>query len=825
MILTLNKFKCWDNLTIEIPLNKVTLIKGRSGKGKSTILSAIDWVLYGEYKKVGPKHAPTSKTNVTLKTPDILVTRTKNPNKLLLKYQNVDYEDVNAQTKINDLYGIYEVWLATSYMQQMCQNYFLASPNNTKIDLLNKISFQDQDPNEYISKIDKELDKYKTLHQYQLDEYNKKYVDYQYNINLILTDDNFMIINNKINKLEKEKIKYEKLKIEYDNQQLLLNSKNKELENYQKQLLLLTKPIFTKQFHNHDNDLHNINIDNIKTLHDYVNELKIIENYIKQLNNIKLSKITLPDCHFTLNDLQETLLNEKIYNDNYKLCQQLNIDHDQETVDEYIEHLNEVLSSQPYLEKELELKTLNDKRLLLTQKINDIVLIPTILTDNKDNIISLEKKLNHAQHYYDHLLETKKAIKCPHCDQDVLYKKGELVKITISSTTDVVDEIKLYQNHIKLLSKEIENERMNQKRNDDKYQLEKSKYEKSLLIKNNLQQELNELDNKIMITTSQLNTLEKPEHPLLKPDEKNQIYKVLGQLKNVKIINQPTISSSIIKDFLDKKELYNQQKLLQLQYDDLLKKIPSEYLNKELYIEELEFYLKNSNQYLQQYDFLDKNIDHIKNQINITLIDNPMDDLNNIKNNLLTLNEHIQNHNNTKIIMENHQKLVIEKEEIEKLNHKINYLSTLKKLAIDVECDILKNTVNTINYNIKELSGNMFENEIKIEMNLYKKQKATDKIKQDINFSIIHNGGKYDSILELSVGEMNRASIALTLALNKLSSSPIIIFDEVLRSVEPELKLDMIEIIKQNLSNTIILAEHGYVESAVDHVIDIELLK
>ena len=50
--ITLKEFRCWKNLTIDIPLGEVTLIKGASGCGKSTILQAIVWCLYGKIQLV-----------------------------------------------------------------------------------------------------------------------------------------------------------------------------------------------------------------------------------------------------------------------------------------------------------------------------------------------------------------------------------------------------------------------------------------------------------------------------------------------------------------------------------------------------------------------------------------------------------------------------------------------------------------------------------------------------------------------------------------------------------------------------------------------------
>lgn len=818
MILTLNKFKCWDNLTIEIPLNKVTLIKGRSGKGKTTILSAIDWVLYGAYKKVGPKHAPTSKTSVTLSINNIQMTRTKNPNKFTLIENGIKYEDVNAQHKVNDLYGIYEVWLATSYMQQLSNNYFLISPNQTKIDLLNKISFQDQDPNEYIVKIDKELDKVKTLHQYQLTEYNKKYVDYQYDELNILKD--YDIIKDKFNHLKTQELDLQQLKTKYDNQQLLIHNKEDQLSSLQKQLSCLIKPVFNESI--------DVDTDNLQQTNEYIKKLKGIEKNLDQFYKLEkqLSTVDLPDYNYTLDDLQKTLLNEKLYHDNAKLCQYLNIDHDEETVKEYIEHLNDVLSAQPQLEKEEELKNLYKQQTDIMNKINNIILKEPVLAEEND-VGVLEKQLSYKQHYISHLLDTKESIKCPHCELDVLYKKdiskkGILVKINVSNVESVEQEIKCVEETVKNLNIDIDKKKKLNLQNQKLYEQQKSLYDKNILLKQNLTLELECITNQIHMIEKL--KMPKSEHVLLKPQEKNQIYKVLGELKNIKIVPPTTISSTVIKEYLDKKQMYDQQLLIKSQYDNLLLLIPKQYIRQDLKIPKLDSYVKSTEEYLYKHQHLLSSCEELQEQLNqIIRIDNPTIQLNNVTESITLLHNKLVLHDEHSMYKQKQLELMNEKKELEKLIVKIDQLSHLKKIAVNVECDILKNIVNTINYNMKDLSDTMFEDNIKIDMNLYKK--VGDKIKQDINFSIIYKGGKYDSVLELSVGEVNRASIALTLALNKLSSSPIIIFDEALKSLDPELKLEMIEIIKQNIHSTVILAEHGYIESAVDHIIDVELLK
>ncbi len=83
MKLTLKKFKCYNKLNLEIPIGAIVLLKGKSGAGKSTILKSIDWVLYGNVKKITPHLLSNAKTVVKYEYNGITITRFKNPNHLI----------------------------------------------------------------------------------------------------------------------------------------------------------------------------------------------------------------------------------------------------------------------------------------------------------------------------------------------------------------------------------------------------------------------------------------------------------------------------------------------------------------------------------------------------------------------------------------------------------------------------------------------------------------------------------------------------------------------------------------------------------------------
>lgn len=60
MHLILENFRCHGKLSVEFPDSGLVLISGDSGAGKSTILNAIQFALYGSVKKPYPLNGKKS---------------------------------------------------------------------------------------------------------------------------------------------------------------------------------------------------------------------------------------------------------------------------------------------------------------------------------------------------------------------------------------------------------------------------------------------------------------------------------------------------------------------------------------------------------------------------------------------------------------------------------------------------------------------------------------------------------------------------------------------------------------------------------------------
>jgi predicted ATP-binding protein involved in virulence len=73
----IKNFRCFKEKKIQFPSGNISLLKGESGRGKSTVLSACYWCLFSGMRNIYPldfKPSSSNQTIVTLEFPKVKIT-------------------------------------------------------------------------------------------------------------------------------------------------------------------------------------------------------------------------------------------------------------------------------------------------------------------------------------------------------------------------------------------------------------------------------------------------------------------------------------------------------------------------------------------------------------------------------------------------------------------------------------------------------------------------------------------------------------------------------------------------------------------------------
>lgn len=202
-----------------------------------------------------------------------------------------------------------------------------------------------------------------------------------------------------------------------------------------------------------------------------------------------------------------------------------------------------------------------------------------------------------------------------------------------------------------------------------------------------------------------------------------------------------------------------------------------------------------------------------------------------IQNEIDTLNENLKEYSNMHTKSIQMLNLVNDRNELEKIRDEVvnitnkqSNLNILKSIIVETSNNALQNLVDSINNSVNNILEELFDNGIIVELKLYKEIKTKQKSKPCVNIEVYVNGNSYD-INALSGGERDRISMAFTIALACIHSSPIVLLDECLSSLNLDLKADSIDVIKKYLieqSNKLVLnIEHANIEGLYNEIVEV----
>ena len=142
MKIRMENIKCYEDSTFDLGASGISLISGHSGKGKSSIIQAIHFALFGVGTKITRYGATSCK--VTLDFDGLTVVRSKGPGKLTARQgDEPEVEGDEAQAVINRKFG--EAFDVTGYIPQNAVKSFILMSATDKLSFLETFAFRGTD--------------------------------------------------------------------------------------------------------------------------------------------------------------------------------------------------------------------------------------------------------------------------------------------------------------------------------------------------------------------------------------------------------------------------------------------------------------------------------------------------------------------------------------------------------------------------------------------------------------------------------------------------------------------------------------------------------
>jgi len=812
MKLKLINFKCYLEKIFEFDDNNFILISASSGSGKSTILMAIQYALYGTGSNV--KHYGKSNCTVELEYDGMKIVRTKRKRVVI----NDEYEDEIAQNIINKKFG--DAFNVTSYIAQLALNSFILMNPTSKLEFLEKFAFKD------VNLVDIK-NKCKNLINQKNEELNKTMYQLEMAKNIL-----------------KELKEPEEIKCPFkckDNTIYEKYIKNEEIKNINCDKRIKKAKDTINKTQKEINELNILNsyieskTDFIDSLCDELNNLSIEESDIVYQGDDKLKEYK-ERLDILLSRKEFETINNK-YNDDVKKLEQMK----NEEIEKYEKEISFIDSKlwEEYTKEECEssIKDTKDilkdaKRVSFLEKQMEVCITEKELENMKIELENYRTELDIKKKILDTIKQQGKIYSCPSCKSNLHFKNEKLCINNENETINDIDEkevtdcIKNLNNKIKKFELSIPNEEniiIQQRKIKKEIESILSQYEDELndiSVEEDLQNLENYYKTQLRLENKKQTLIES-----LKNDEFSSSYKLFQKdvLKLKQKINNLNLNDITIYD-----NKYSEEELRNIIIDEQNIKEKLERINKKRnkieednlkykkQIDELKTKFIDKYSSIKTLDELNLIIDENKNIINENEIK---------KEKCIKILENIEKYNNYLIDMEKYESL---KTKIKKLEDKemyerkkYNAVLLFKENILQAESIAMYNIIESINIHAQAYLDNFFiDNPIIVKLLSFKEAKNDNKLdKAQINIEIDYKGNECD-LNDLSGGEISRIVLAFTLALCEMFNSPILLLDECTSSLNQELATSVFDTIKENFkSTTVLVVAHQVIEGVFDQII------
>lgn len=822
MKLIFKNFRCYVNKTFDFGKESgILLLSGPSGAGKTTILQGINFVLFDK----GTKLITFGKTScsVEFQFDGWTIVRTKRPNRVVLRIDKTgeEYEDAAAQGMINKRYG--KSFDITSYVQQNTLKSFIIMSPTDKLAFLEHFAFDGIDLVELKMRCKANI---KNHHDELLSITSKLEQATEYLSSLTMPEKVSFPLKKTTNKeraIKNEKTRYKNCNIRINKVSTKLS---KLLEKYNDlNVLLAKKETMESTLEQIDDKIENLSFEKKTITYDGDSKLQKHEKML----NIVISRRELMHLRDTydqdkqrLQEMTESELSEM----NSKITEissALWTEYTQSEVNTLIEDYTQMVSDIQEikrLEKSLESYSDNIDADKLEQNKRDLATLKEKLIDKKEILA----KLKLQQELYA----------CPNCDATLHFNNDGLELYDEELSDNGEEDIATMEKEIKSLTTKINRleyiipEQENYIKHCEKINRQikeiKDGYEDPLPTKTTAENELNYI-----------------QQYLRSQQELIKIKRQLEQNKRDSVFSSTltTFSNSLEKlkskiQFLKEKDKDTDCDT-KIDEQELRQTIQIQKQNK-LKLAELEqriCVLQHEREELQE------QISEIVN--NYTTIHGEIVDksfintkIKQIELELTNLKNDYKLHQENVLKIDQYQKYVAELARYNEWKERVNELTDkevicrkkyagatlLKDKILEAESLAIANIVNGINTHAQDYLDKFFPvDPIAVQLHAFKETKKSTK--PQINLQIDYKGMEMD-ITMLSGGELARVVLAYTLALAEIFNSPLIMLDECTASIDQDLTGTVIDGIKENFANRLVLViAHQVVSGIFDDVIEI----
>ena len=794
MKLRLKNFRCYEDKEFNFGDDGLTLISGGSGKGKSTIMLAIEFALFGTGTKLQTYGKRSCSVELEIDS-DFKIFRQKAPNRLIV---NDIYEDDAGEGIIKEKFGNN---MLTCYIPQNIRKTFILMSPAERLDFLESLVSTGTDIQDIKSTA-------KSVAKKLCDEHNEA------------------IGALKVSEKTLEAVK-EPPKPRFHSKHSL-----KEQQTFVSKL--------TKRITDYDSTIEGLanDIENLKSMR---NTMSVTEQLLKekrtQLENLEeeMSSETTENNEnnkykgdANLSSLKDTLRSATLFTElqaqhlfNAKTIEEMSMSEKQSILqrikdlenDIWVEFSEEEANEQLNLWKE-EVARKKTKTSLSTElaKLGSVEFDLESATLRVEQLASSIDKLKKDIEIAEHPL-----FKCPHCRIDLRFTGKSLeYDADVLKTADVKSLKEL------LRKQQLELQTTNSAITTHSNVVKRAECLKKEIetvgdVDETAEESFNEISEYINRNKKNNDEYDKLQKSLEVPSKSVQLLvkkneEIFGKMKKEKNVEDINALKKIISEQEGCKIIYDSQILKKKKLSEQITKVKAEISRLEKPLVELQKSTKSKlslDEITSDILTKEKEVSDAKKEksSDIKKVESYKSSIEYCKQ--LDVWKNLVNQRNTLVSRE------------EDLRKRYAAACTFKEKILEAESIAITNMITTINTHAQFYLDHFFPDEpISVRLVAFKETK--DVSKPQINLEIDYKGIDHDLTM-LSGGELSRVILAFTLALAEIHHTPFVMLDESTSSLDQELTSSVVEGLKENFSGKLVLIiAHQVIQGVFDRVVRIE---